>query len=175
MSAARSSSSYDTVLCASSVQSRSRNLCGHEPVSSDLREPPRHRADATMSRRWRRTSTPSSRRGLRVQRRVDGVGRQRFDFHAARNPRQHPSGADARGRLCHTDPYPNSRSRPRQNASYSSHSTSENTSGSAFRITSKSSGARRSNGKSHASRRSTFLISFAVRIPSAYLGQPTYA
>jgi len=38
------------------------------------------------------------------QRRVDGVGRQKFDFHAARNPRQHPSGADARGRLCHTDP-----------------------------------------------------------------------
>ena len=46
---------------------------------ADLREPPRHRADAvtgTTSRRWPRNSTPSSRH------RVDGEGRPKFDFHA---------------------------------------------------------------------------------------------
>ena len=50
------------------------NLCGNQAVSEvilpekccvDLREPPRHRADAvtgTTSRRWRGTATPSRRR-----------------------------------------------------------------------------------------------------------------
>ena len=58
--------------------SLSENYCG------DLREPPRHRADSvlgTTSRRWHRIFTPSSRRNPQLRRRVDGVGRLKFDFH----------------------------------------------------------------------------------------------